>query len=250
MPPSPKINGPVRLTVFLHPAACPTLTLGWAPQGPGLFPAECTRLGLPMFTAGTPLSPSKATHGLWMRGGGKGEEEGASLLKDPLNLLRCAALLPSTLCRYKLEVTGALWGAVLAQILRFSFLAVWQREMFGLFLLFCITLMNLSLVTASVQAILTGTSLECSEACHLPTSLTPSVNPKPKPFPRGSQGSWFWWYTPTTNKTQPPQLPWKSRLSLLFVLEGIVAAWIHLSQFMQLWRVHTFDLACRRFLLC
>ena len=40
----------------------------------------------------------------------------------------------------------------------------------------------------------------------------------------------------TTKETQPPspQLPWKSRLSLLFLLEGNVAAWIHLSQFKQL----------------
>lgn len=51
----------------------------------------------------------------------KREEEGASLLKDPLNLLRCAALLPSALCRNKLGVSGALRGVVLAQFLRFAF---------------------------------------------------------------------------------------------------------------------------------
>lgn len=51
----------------------------------------------------------------------KREEEGASLLKDPLNLLRCTAWLPSTLCHYKLEVSGALSGVVLAHLQRFLF---------------------------------------------------------------------------------------------------------------------------------
>ena len=42
-----------------------------------------------------------------------------------------------------------------------------------------------------MQAMITKTSLECSEANYLPISLTPSVNPKLKPFPEGSQESSF-----------------------------------------------------------
>lgn len=91
----------------------------------------------------------------------------------------------------------------------------------------------------------------CRKVYYLPISLTSSLNPKAKPFPQGSQGSWVWCYTPTTKQTQPPLKPaWKSRLSLLSWLEGNTAAWIHLSQFMQLWWVCTWNLTCWRFFLC
>lgn len=77
------------------------------------------------------------------------------------------------------------------------------------------------------------------------------MNPKPQTFPpfRGVRGRGFDATPPSTTKeTQPPspQLPWKSRLSLLFLLEGNVAAWIHLSQFKQL---HPRDATWRRFLV-
>lgn len=91
------------------------------PQGPGVFPVQCTRLGLPMFTAGMPLSPSKVTHGLWMRGGGIGRKKGLHCSKDPWDLLCCTDLFTSTLCHDKLEVSGALWGVVLGNFWRFSF---------------------------------------------------------------------------------------------------------------------------------
>lgn len=100
-----QINGAVQLAVFLHVAACPAVTLGWMPQGARLFPAECTRLGLPMFAAGMPLRPSKATHGLY--GWEKEERGGRGRVKDPLNLLRCTALLPSTLCYCWAEGLGS-----------------------------------------------------------------------------------------------------------------------------------------------
>lgn len=84
-----------------------SLTLRWRPQGPGICCAECTRLGLAVFTAATPLSPSKVTHGIRMRGRGSQRwEEATSSLKGPLNLPCCTALLPLTFCHDKLRVSG------------------------------------------------------------------------------------------------------------------------------------------------
>lgn len=107
--------------------------------------------------------------------------------------------------------------------------------------------MNVLLVSSPLQAHIFGLQGWLLSPYFLDTLCEPEA-PNLPPL-QGSQGSWFWCYTPSTTKeTQPPspQLPWKSRLSLLFLLEGNVAAWIHLSQFKQL---HPRDATWRRFLV-
>lgn len=106
--------------------------------------------------------------------------------------------------------------------------------------------MNLYQVTASFCAGHAYRDIFGVRRSMLPPCLLNSLcEPEAQTLPHGSQGSWFWCYTPPQQRIPNPQR--KSRLSLFFLLEG--NAWIHLSQFMQHWWVHTFDLTCWRFVL-
>lgn len=144
---SPKINGEIRLTVFLHAAACPTLTLGWTPRVPGLFPAECTRLGLPSWDA---IKSQQSDPWVIDERRSKREEEGGFGKGCFKSVTLCCLVALNTL----LLQTEGLGSFVTCSSCSFT-------KMFSS-LSFCKTFMTLFLVTAPVQAMLTGTSLVCS----------------------------------------------------------------------------------------
>lgn len=85
--------------------------------------------------------------------------------------------------------------------------------------------MNLFLVTVSVEAMLTGTPLECSEACYLPFFLDTLREPEAKTFPSGKSGVVITMLHPAQQrKPNPPSF---HGLVLLFLLEG--GMWLHES---------------------
>lgn len=159
-------------------------------------------------------------------------DEGGFLLKDALNLLHSGAFLPSTLCKYKLNISGAL-SPVHADFP--------QSSLLGAFLF-----SNVFLVMLPVLARLTGLSLEGSKPHYLSISLTTSMNLESKPLPWGSQGSEF----NATPLRQTQELQWKCMRSLK-LLEGNVATWFYFSLFMKLFLwIHSSRMTHWRLIFC